>query len=190
MLNIIGGIKKKTKLDVPKNKVRPTSTAKRESIFSILNSIGLKRNINIYSNKHFIDLFAGTGSLGLEAISRGAKHCHFYEKDKDVVKILYKNCLKICEKKQFSITQKDITKLNFKKINNKISVIFIDPPYVFNNFKKILCNLIKNDLISKNTIIIIETDKNTKIDFPIKLKIIKKFFYGKTKITFFTLNSD
>ena len=79
MLNIIGGSKKKTKLNVPIINVRPTSSKKREAIFSIIESKNLKNKNDIYSNGYFLDLFAGSGSLGLEAISRGAKYCYFYE---------------------------------------------------------------------------------------------------------------
>ena len=85
MINIIGGIKKKSKLNVPTKQVRPTSSIKRESIFAILESNALKKNIDIYTDKFFVDLFAGSGALGLEAISRGVKFCYFYEFDNEVV---------------------------------------------------------------------------------------------------------
>ena len=88
MLNIIGGLKKRTKLVVPTKNVRPTSSKKREAIFSILESNALKNKTDFYSNGYFLDLFAGSGSLGLEAISRGAKFCYFYEINKDIVKII------------------------------------------------------------------------------------------------------
>jgi len=190
MLNIIGGIKKKSRLDVPINNVRPTSSKKRESIFSILESYALKCNFNIYSNKYFLDLFAGTGSLGLEAISRGAKFCYFYEMDKKVIQILENNCLKICQNKNFEIIQKDIKKSFFLEINNPLSVIFIDPPYILKSFRKILENLLKTKLILNNTIFVIETKKNTKIDFPSSIKIFEERNYGKTKISFLSINSN
>ena len=71
MINIVGGKYKKTKLNVPLDIVRPTSVQKREAIFSIIESYGLKMNFDIYKQKNILDLFAGSGSLGLEAISRG-----------------------------------------------------------------------------------------------------------------------
>ena len=159
MLNIIGGIKKRTKLDVPIKNVRPTSSIKREAMFSILESNALKKKIGIYFNSYFLDLFAGSGSLGLEAISRGAKYCYFYEINKDVVKTLEHNCLKICKPRNFKIIEQDITKSLFGEINNPISVIFIDPPYTLIPFKNILNNLLKANLVSINTIIVIESEK-------------------------------
>ena len=96
MLNIISGSKKRAKLYVPTINVRPTSSKKREAIFSIIESISLKNNNDIYSNEYFLDLFAGSGSLGLEAISRGAKYCYFCEIAKEVIETLERNCKKIC----------------------------------------------------------------------------------------------
>ena len=189
MLNIIGGLKKRTKLDVPIVNVSPTSSKKREAIFSILESNALKNKVNIYFNKYFLDLFAGSGSMGLEAISRGAKFCYFYEIAKKVIKTLENNCLKICKSNNFAIIEQDVSKSFFKEINKPLSVIFIDPPYTLISFKNILNNLLKAKLVMKNTIIVIETEKKTKINFPPLMKIIDERYYGKTKITFLSLIS-
>ena len=121
MLNIIGGSKKKAKLNVPIINVRPTSSKKREAIFSIIENKILKNRNNIYSNGYFLDLFAGSGSLGLEAISRGAKYCYFYEIAKEVIETLESNCLKICEYN------------NYKKISAKIEKF--QNPYTWVIFK-------------------------------------------------------
>jgi len=187
MLNIIGGSKKRTKLDVPSVNVRPTSSKKKGAIFSIIESIFHKNNNVIYSNGYFLDLFAGSGSLGLEAISRGAKYCYFYEIAKEVIETLERNCLKICEFNNYKIIKQDITKSFFEEIDNPLSVIFIDPPYTLVPFENILHNLLKANLILKDTIIMIESDKKTKINFPYLIKIIDERYYGKTRITFLCL---
>ena len=187
MLNIIGGSKKKAKLNVPVINVRPTSSKKREAIFSIIESKNLKNKNGIYSNGYFLDLFAGSGSLGLEAISRGAKYCYFYEIAKEVIGSLESNCLKVCEYNNYKIIKKDITKSFFEEIDNPLSVIFIDPPYILVLFENILRNLLKANLILKDTIIIIESEKKTIINFPYLMKTIDERYYGKTKITFLCL---
>ena len=187
MLNIIGGQKKRAVLDVPKSRVRPTSSKKREAIFSIIENNFTNSTANIYSNRYFLDLFAGSGSLGLEAISRGAKYCYFYEIAKEVIETLESNCLKICEYNNYKIIKKDITKSFFEEIDNPLSVIFIDPPYTLAPFKNILHNLLKANLVLKDTIIVIESEKKTKINFPYLMKIIDERYYGKTKITFLSL---
>ena len=190
MLNIIGGNKKRTKLNVPDSYVRPTSSKKREAIFAILESKGLKNDNNIYANKYFLDLFAGTGALGLEAISRGAKFCYFYEISNDVLKVLINNCNKVCENDNFAIIQQDITKSLFQEINHPPSVIFIDPPYSLISFNSILSHLLKSKLIIDQTSIVIESSSKTKIDHPSSLKIFDIKIYGKTKISFLEINSD
>ena len=91
MINIIGGKYKGVKLKVPENFVRPTSAFKREAIFSILESHSLKKLYDPYKDKCFIDLFAGSGSLTLEAISRGASFGYFFELNNEVCKILSHN---------------------------------------------------------------------------------------------------
>ena len=73
MLNIIGGSKKKAKLNVPIINVRPTSSKKREAIFSIIESKNLKNKSDIYSNRYFLDLFAGSGSLGFRSNFKRSK---------------------------------------------------------------------------------------------------------------------
>ncbi len=190
MLNIIGGLKKRTKLVVPTKNVRPTSSKKREAIFSILESNALKNKTDFYSNGYFLDLFAGSGSLGLEAISRGAKFCYFYEINKEIIKTLQNNCLKISKTKNFKIFQQDATKSLFEEINNPLSVIFIDPPYTLKPFNNIFNNLLKVNLILNNTIIVIETEKKTNINHPSSMKIEDERYYGKTKITFLYMKTS
>ena len=187
MLNIISGSKKRAKLDVPTVNVRPTSSKKREAIFSIIESKILKNKNDIFSNGYFLDLFAGSGSLGLEAISRGARYCYFYEVAKEVIETLKSNCNKICEFNNYKIIKKDITKSFFEEIDNPLSVIFIDPPYTLAPFENILYNLLKANLILNDTVIIIESEKKTKINFPYSMKTIDERYYGKTKITFLCL---
>ena len=171
MLKIIGGSKKRTKLDVPTINVRPTSSIKREAIFSIIESRIHKNKNEIYSNGYFLDLFAGSGSLGLEAISRGAKFCYFYEIVEETVETLKNNCFKICESNNFNIVKQDVTKSFFKEINNPLSVIFIDPPYSLTSFKNILNNLLKANLILKDSVIIIESWENKNVSISVGVTV-------------------
>ena len=184
MIRIIKGKNKNTKLNVPKLEVRPTSSMKKESIFSILESYFLKNSLELYNRGYFLDLFSGSGSLGLEAISRGAKFCYFYELSSRVIEVLKKNCIRICKDNNYEIIQEDISKSNFTNIKHKISVIFIDPPYNINIFSNILKNILKKKIITKNTIIVIESEKNTHITVPQPLEKFDERYYGKTKIVF------
>ena len=129
MPNIIGGKFKRTKIEVPSKLVRPTSAKKREAIFSILESYSLKKSIDIYKNKSFIDVYAGTGLVGLEAISRGMKKSYFIENNKNVFKILKNNCYKICKDEEYEIIFEKATNGINRVFAIEPSVIFIDPPY-------------------------------------------------------------
>ena len=184
MPNIIGGKYKKTTLDVPSKLVRPTSAFKREAIFSILESYSIKHSIEIYKNKSIIDIFAGSGLVGLEAISRGMEKAYFIENSVNVIKILEKNCQKICKKNEFEIINGNaIDSLNEKFIIEP-SIIFIDPPYKKENINLLLLKLLKNKIKSKYTFVIIETAKEEKITIPESLNFFKEKVYGKTKILF------
>ena len=184
MPKIIGGKYKKSSIEVPSKLVRPTSSFKREAIFSILESYSIKYSIEIYKNKSIIDIFAGTGLIGLEAISRGIEKSYFIENNGNVIKILAKNCQKICKKNEFKIIFGNaIDSLN-KKFLIEPSIIFIDPPYKKENINLILLKILKNKIKTKNTFIIIEISKEEKINIPEDLSLIKEKNYGKTKILF------
>ena len=184
MINIIGGKFKRKKILVPDVNVRPTSAIKREAIFSILESYAYNNSFNLYSKNCFVDLFAGSGSLGLEAISRGATFSYFYEIDNNIIKVLNKNCENICKNSEFKIYQQDSTLIDNFNLEYPLSVIFIDPPYKYLFFNKILNNLKKSKILNKNTIIVIELDKKNKFKLPLYYEIIKEKIYGKTKLIF------
>ena len=184
MISIIGGKYKGSKLQVPLKNVRPTSAIKRSAIFSVLESYALKNSYNLYENQCFIDIFAGSGSLGLEAISRGARFSYFFEKNSEVVKVLKKNCNKICKKKNYEIILDDIFYSNFSNINIPISTIFLDPPYNINPFQKILNNIKNFIKLNMNTKIVLESHKDTIIKLPLSYNIFKEKTFGKTKIIF------
>ena len=184
MPKIIGGKYKKTTLDVPSKLVRPTSAFKREAIFSILESYAIKHSIEIYKNKSIIDIFAGSGSVGLEAISRGIEKAYFIENNDNVIKILEKNCQKICKKNEFEIITGNAVHNLDEKFIIEPSIIFIDPPYKKENISLILLKLLKNKIKSKKKFVIIETSKEEKIDIPEGLTLFKEKAYGRTKILF------
>ena len=73
----------------------------------------------VYKNKYCLDLFAGSGALGLEAISRGAKYCYFYDLDQKVIKILEKNCKNISEKNKYNVIKKAIDQIKAKNYAEK-----------------------------------------------------------------------
>lgn len=166
-MKIISGKYKGQKLNYNKLITRPTINRIKESIFSI---IQLK-----IENAIVLDLFAGSGSLGIEALSRGAKECVFVEKDSQACKILLKNLNKL-EIKNYTLIQANYL-IALKKLNKKFDLIFLDPPYKYNLTNEIeQLKLIMN----KDSIIVYEHE----IDLNINYQIIKQKQYGSKKISF------
>jgi len=188
MINIIAGKYKRKKIEIPIHNVRPTSAIKREAIFSIIESYALKNSYNIYSGKCFIDLFAGSGSFGLEAISRGAAFSYFFEIDNEVLNTLSLNCKNICKENQFRIYHQDSTQLINVDFDYPVSGIFIDPPYKLNPFNNLLKKLMNQNIIQQETITIIETSNKMSFELINGLSILSERVYGKTKILFLKKN--
>ena len=185
MIRITGGKFKQKKLASINDFVRPTSSLKREAFFSIIESYAVKNSINLYKDKIFLDLFAGIGTMGLEALSRGMNKVIFFENNIEVIKVLRKNCLSICNNDQFQIYEEDIIHSKLEVEFKNISVIYIDPPYEKYNLTKLLGNLLNK--IKNTTLIGLETSVNDNIEIPKNLNLFQKKTYGKTIIYFLKL---
>ena len=186
MIRITGGKFKQRKLASINDFVRPTSSLKREAFFSVIESYAIKNSIELYKNKIFLDLFAGIGTMGLEAISRGVNEAVFFENNIEVINILRKNCLDICKNNQFKIYEEDLINSKLEIEFQNISVVYIDPPYAKYNLAKLLKNL--SNKINGTTLIGLETSVKDNIIVPENLNLLQKKTYGKTIIYFFKLS--
>ncbi len=184
MPSIIGGKYKRTKIEVPSKLVRPTSSLKRQAIFSILESYALQNSIDVYKNKSIIDVFSGSGLIGLEAISRGMTKSYFIENNESVLKILKYNCNKICKNNEYEIIFENALNGINRVFDVKPSVIFIDPPYNKEDINLILLKILKYQIKSEDTIIIIETARKDQVVIPSGFAVLKEKIYGKTKLLF------
>ena len=129
-MRIIGGNFKSKKLFLPKDRnTRPLKDIVKESIFNLIKH-SKKINTQI-ENSMVLDLFSGTGSFGIECISRGAKKVIFFENYPEALKILKKNLNLLKDMNNYEIYEKNF--FNFfssnKNFNLKFDIIFIDPPY-------------------------------------------------------------
>ncbi len=186
MIRITGGKFKQKKLTSIDDFVRPTSSLKREAFFSIIESYAIKNSIELYKNKIFLDLFAGIGTMGLEAISRGISEVIFFENNIKVINILTKNCLGICKNNQFKIYDEDIINSKLEIEFQNISVVYIDPPYAKYNLTNLLENL--SNKVKDTTLIGLETSMKDNIVIPESLNLLQKKTYGKTIIYFLKLS--
>ena len=141
-MRIIAGYFKGKKILEPKDKeTRPLKDLTKESIFNIINHSN-KFSVNI-EGSNVLDLFSGTGSFGLECLSRKAKHVTFVENYKEILPILKKNLFNLKSLNNFKIIQKDIlNNLEITSLKQKFDIIFLDPPYKKNDLNKLLNSII------------------------------------------------
>lgn len=129
---------------------RPTMDRVKESVFSTIQN-NIKESV-------VLDLFAGSGSLGIEAISNGAEYCYFVDNNKEVIKVLNENINNFNIKEKSKILHLDYNKaIKYLKENNiKVDIIFIDPPYSYNIINKIVNKIMSSNILSEKALIIIE----------------------------------
>lgn len=155
-MRIISGTARGTKLYTLEGQAtRPTLDRVKESLFNIIQ--------NEIPDSIFVDLFSGSGAIGLEAASRGAKKIILCDKSKDAIKVINRNIEKTHLKEKVELYNLDYRTLLETKINEKIDIIYIDPPYNSDFAIKSVEILINKKLVKKETKIIIETDNEEKI---------------------------
>lgn len=150
-MRVISGTAKGTKLSsIESLSTRPTLDRVKEPLFSI---------IQIYiEDANVLDLFAGSGALGIETLSRGAKHCSFCDKSYESVKMLKQNLNKTRLEEKSTIYIEDFKKC-IKKLNEQFDIIFIDPPYKMDIGVESIKMILEYKLLTKDGIIILETDE-------------------------------
>ena len=183
-MRIISGISKGKKLYEPKDLLtRPLKDLTKESIFNII-AHSNKFKIEL-KGSNVLDLFSGTGSFGLECLSRGSKFITFVENYKEVLPVLKSNIIKLNFQENSKVIEKDIINdLSFKIFKMKFDIIFLDPPYKEKKLFKLLENIIQSNLLKHEGVIIIHRHKKDVCEFPEKFRIIEEKLYGISKVIF------
>ena len=181
-MRIISGYLKGKKIDLPKDDLtRPLKDMVKESIFNIIkhsNDINSKLKEAVV-----LDLFSGTGSFGLECISRGAKKVIFNENYSSAIDILQKNIKNLnCENK-CQILKSDCFSL-FKNFNEKVDIIFMDPPFKEEKINELIISITEANILKENALIIIHRNKKNDENLGEKIKIVDTRCYGLSKIIF------
>jgi len=177
-MRIISGTAGGRKLKEPVgNNIRPTSDRVKESVFTII-------QFDI-EGRRVLDLFAGTGQYGIEALSRGAAGCVFVDSARESVRLIHEN-LQICGFSEAAcVYGRDV--LRFLEDDEKFDLIFVDPPYETGLLEKALGKIALFDKLNINGIIICELKADTPapaVTLPYKLR--KEYRYGGVKILKYT----
>ncbi len=182
-MRIISGNFKGKKIFIPSdNNTRPLRDMVKESIFNLLQHSN-KINLDI-KDSNILDLFSGTGSFGLECISRGSKSVIFMENYDKILKILRKNIEKLGINANCRIIKNDCFKFfNTKKdFKDKFDIIFMDPPFREKKINIILEKIKENKILAKNGILLIHRHKKDDVKITNKIQIIDQRIYGISKI--------
>ncbi|MEG8946588.1 16S rRNA (guanine(966)-N(2))-methyltransferase RsmD [Rosettibacter firmus] len=156
-MRIIAGKYKGRIIKFPNSKlVRPTTDKVKESLFNYLS------NQIDFEGIKVCDIYAGSGSLGLEALSRGAAEVHFVEKDFFVVKVLKENILSLDAEENCKIYKTEAIKFTRMKNHDKYDLILADPPFFKNDIHMVVRNIIERNYLIENGIMIVERSVQTK----------------------------
>ena len=151
---------------------RPTKDRVREAIFSAVGDI---------TNYNVLDLYAGSGAMGIEALSRGASHCVFVDNSVIAIKTIKENVtnLKIPNEEYEIIKNRDLIALDL--LQQKFDLIILDPPYEEGQYEMIVDLLKEKDLLSENAIIVMEANRPIILE-NIDYKKNKEYHYGEIMV--------
>jgi len=183
-MRITGGELGGRKLSTPKGgDIRPTTDKVRLALFNMLNSRGL------VCDAYVMDAFCGTGSLGIEALSHGAKHVYFIDKDVRAINLTKENADILDLNDSCSFFKRDVIKgFTESDAMNKFDLVFLDPPYHKNLIIPAINSLIDKNCLSENCHIIAETEKTVDLckeleDVKSETELIVEKIYGSIKIS-------
>lgn len=185
-MRIISGKARGTKLyTLEGENTRPTLDRVKESIFNILQ--------NEIEGKKILDLFSGSGAIGLEFLSRGAEKAVLCDKAKDAINIIKKNVAKTHMELQTQILNMDFEECLEKLKNEQFDIIYLDPPYATEYIIRALQKIINLNIAKEESLIIIETDDEQRIQKEIEnidIKIVDKRKYGRATVIFLSLRKE
>lgn len=165
---------------VKSDKTRPTTDKVKESLFSMTGPY--------YHGGRFLDLFAGSGAVGIEAVSRGMDNAVLVDRQYQAIKTIKENITKIHAEEQFEVI-KGNAEMVLKQLADdevKFDMVFLDPPYKLQKIVETLANLNDLNLLNDSAVVICETDNHT--DLPLDINgfhAIKQKNYGLTNLTIY-----
>lgn len=183
-MRIITGKHRGKKIETLNNySIRPATDRVKSAIFNSLQS-----RIN-WNGAKVLDLFAGSGNIGLEALSRGARKITFVEKSEDAISILEKNILHLNEMDNCDVIHSSFEEY-IKRNNESFDIVFADPPYAINFLNQLPNMIFFSKIVGDNGLLVIEHP--TKFIFDLKNEIIclRNANYGRTSVSFFQMKGE
>lgn len=186
-MRVIAGKARRLLLKTPEGmETRPTTDRTKETLFNILNPY--------LADSDFLDLFSGSGAIGIEALSRGARYAAFVEENRTAIDCIKSNLLTTRLEQQAEVLALDVLQaIRALELQNKVfDVVFMDPPYNQLLEKQVLLTLDKSNIIYCDTIIVVEASINTDFDYlgNTKFRIFKKKEYKTNQHVFIEVRSN
>jgi len=176
-LRIISGEKKGTRLfSLKKRKIRPTSDKVKGAIFNVLVSV---------EDKKILDLFAGSGALGIEALSRGAEQVVFVDSSFNSLDLVRKNLEKLEFRDKSRLIKKNVLRFLKSESEGRFDLILVDPPYGKGLCQKVLEILSEKEFLNAKGVLVIEHHKKEKIEKVGNFILLQERKYGDTVVSFF-----
>ncbi|MFT3986038.1 16S rRNA (guanine(966)-N(2))-methyltransferase RsmD [Aestuariivirga sp.] len=182
-MRIVGGTFKGRTLAAPSDQsTRPTSDRVREAMFNILSHgiDGLTPD-----GARVMDLFAGTGALGLEALSRGARFCQFVDEGTEARGLVRRNADALGVIGQVKIWRRDATKLGPCAPQTPFDLVFCDPPYGKGLGEGALASLVEGQWLSSGAVVVLEEKADAQVSDVAGLTLIDTRIYGDTQVRFY-----
>jgi 16S rRNA (guanine966-N2)-methyltransferase len=168
-MRIIAGAFKGRKLVAPTDRsVRPTPDRVKEALFSIL--------MGRVADAVVLDLFSGSGNLGLEALSRGSRKCYFGDSSRDSIRLIHSNVAHCKAEAQSHIIQGDYRNV-LAQVREKVDLVFVDPPYRDQLWEDVVRILSEKELMKPDGLIIMEHPRE--VEFPQELYNFRKIKEGR-----------
>ena len=165
-MRIISGEFKGRMIDVPQSKlIRPTTDRVRETLFNILN------NVIDFDGIRALDIYAGSGSLGLECLSRGAASVDFVEKNFVIYKTLEQNIKSLSGEDACRVFKMDAISMSSAKRDRQYDLILADPPFFKDDIYQVVNNIFANNFLSEDGVMVIERSKKTRAEDEINFKV-------------------
>ena len=183
-MRIVAGRYGGRRLQVPGGRdIRPTSDKVRGAIF---NTLGGYLDLQ---DAYVLDVFCGTGALGLEALSRGAEFCGFVDKAKPSLCLTKDNAEMLGVVGACDFTQGDSTKIALK-YNKGIDLVFLDPPYGQGLVERALENIAGQDVLRDDALVVVESEKDLSLNVLVDFELLKDKVYGDTLVTYLRYNKS